>query len=37
MILRNILAISMLAASSLFSLEAQVVDYGQENGVFSIE
>ena len=37
MILRNILAISMLAASTLFSLEAQVVDYGQENGVFSFE
>ena len=27
----------MLAASSLFSVEAQVVDYGQLNGVYSFE
>lgn len=27
----------MLAASSLFSVEAQVVDYGQKNGIFSFE
>jgi len=32
-----LLIIILLAASSLFSVEAQVVDYGQKNGVFSFE
>jgi len=32
-----LLIILLLAASSLFSAEAQVVDYGQKNGVFSFE
>jgi len=32
-----LLIIFFLAASSLFSVEAQVVDYGQSNGVFSFE
>ena len=35
--LKRILISMMLVASSLFSVEAQVVDYGQANGVFSFE
>ena len=35
--LKRILTSMMLVASSLFSVEAQVVDYGQANGVFSFE
>lgn len=35
--LNRILISMMLVASSLFSVEAQVVDYGQANGVFSFE
>ena len=37
MTFRNILISFVLAASSLFSVEAQVVDYGQDNGVYSFE
>lgn len=32
-----LLILFLLVASSLFSVEAQVVDYGQNNGVFSFE
>ena len=37
MTFRNILLIFVLAASSLISVEAQVVDYGQANDVCSFE
>ena len=37
MTIKNILISFVLVASSLFSLEAQVVDYGLDNGVYSFE